>query len=553
MSQLSSLAESTPHRMPLRSMALRTRLLLAYGVIVCMSIALGIYLFHRINLIRDQTTMLSGNVATDVRHSVQALATVADAQRAVDQYLLQPDDASHRAALMRLEALDQTIRRLQGKAHNPALRDHMARLSRQILTYHEVFDQISANIAQQQVLNRELDTAFFAQYQAIETALANARPRTQYEYRSLDDLKRAGSRLQLAFVWMSRLKEKENELATQNALAALEDARARLKSYVVLNGSTGVVRMSDMERLGEVIDTVEQSSLRVRQLATLYKETAGLVEQRLKPQGILISAEASALTDTALLALNITTIELDQDATRTQVTGGGWLVGIIIAGVILGLVLAATITRPLNDLVAATGRLARGDEISALEPRGGRELILLAQSFNQMAEALHRERAEVQHQHELLTERARELEITLEQLHVEAAAREHLDVTVRQMSVPIIPLSRGVIVVPLVGEIDAARAETLQHRLLQGVVAERALVAILDITGVPMVDAQVSAWLLQAMGAVRLLGAHCILVGINPEVAQMLVASGVNLDSVTTRATLQEGLEYAMDRTRPQN
>jgi rsbT co-antagonist protein RsbR len=108
----------------------------------------------------------------------------------------------------------------------------------------------------------------------------------------------------------------------------------------------------------------------------------------------------------------------------------------------------------------------------------------------------------------------------------------------------------GVLVAPLVGEIDAERASLLQRRLLEQIVAERAQAAILDITGVPVVDAQVSIWLIQATTAARLLGARCILVGINPEVSQALVASGVDLGDLVTRATLREGLEYAVKMLR---
>ena len=66
----------------------------------------------------------------------------------------------------------------------------------------------------------------------------------------------------------------------------------------------------------------------------------------------------------------------------------------------------------------------------------------------------------------------------------------------------------------------------------------------------PVVDAQVSIWLIQATTAARLLGARCILVGINPEVSQALVASGVDLGDLVTRATLREGLEYAVKMLR---
>jgi rsbT co-antagonist protein RsbR len=126
------------------------------------------------------------------------------------------------------------------------------------------------------------------------------------------------------------------------------------------------------------------------------------------------------------------------------------------------------------------------------------------------------------------------------------AAREALVVAVRASSVPVVPILEGVIVLPLVGEIDAERAEVLTQRLLDGVTTQRARIVILDITGVPFVDAALAAWVVRAATAGELLGARCVLVGVSPEVAQALVMSGADLGRLVTRADLRAGVEYAM-------
>jgi rsbT co-antagonist protein RsbR len=86
------------------------------------------------------------------------------------------------------------------------------------------------------------------------------------------------------------------------------------------------------------------------------------------------------------------------------------------------------------------------------------------------------------------------------------------------------------------------------HTLLTGIDETRAKIAILDITGVAVVDTQVADALLRAARAVRLLGAEVILTGIRPDVAQTLVALGTNLDGIVTRGTLQSGIAFAMQR-----
>ncbi len=116
----------------------------------------------------------------------------------------------------------------------------------------------------------------------------------------------------------------------------------------------------------------------------------------------------------------------------------------------------------------------------------------------------------------------------------------------RELSTPLIPLADQVVVLPLVGSIDSARAQQVIETLLAGVMENQAQVAILDITGVPVVDTQVANALLRAAHAVKLLGAQVVLTGIRPEVAQTLVGLGVDLQGIVTRASLQSGIAYAL-------
>jgi rsbT co-antagonist protein RsbR len=115
-----------------------------------------------------------------------------------------------------------------------------------------------------------------------------------------------------------------------------------------------------------------------------------------------------------------------------------------------------------------------------------------------------------------------------------------------EMSTPLIPITDQIMVMPLVGTLDSRRAQQVIETLLHGVSANRAQVAILDITGVPIVDTQVANALLQAAQSVQLLGAQVILTGIRPEVAQTLVGLGVDLSTVITRSSLQSGIAYAI-------
>jgi rsbT co-antagonist protein RsbR len=121
--------------------------------------------------------------------------------------------------------------------------------------------------------------------------------------------------------------------------------------------------------------------------------------------------------------------------------------------------------------------------------------------------------------------------------------------TLRELSTPLIPIAEGVVAMPLIGSIDSNRARQMLDTLLGGVSSLRAEIAILDITGVPVVDSQVADTILQAAQAVQLLGARVVLTGIRPEVAQTLVNLGASLNNIVTRSDLQSGIAYALNKT----
>ncbi len=115
-----------------------------------------------------------------------------------------------------------------------------------------------------------------------------------------------------------------------------------------------------------------------------------------------------------------------------------------------------------------------------------------------------------------------------------------------ELLTPLLPLADDVVAMPLNGIIDSARAQQIMESLLDGVSRYRATIAILDITGVNVVDTQVARAIIQTAQAVRMLGAEVVLTGIQPTMAQTLVHLGVDLSGIITRSTLQDGIAYAL-------
>src|SRR5690349_2463907 len=118
-----------------------------------------------------------------------------------------------------------------------------------------------------------------------------------------------------------------------------------------------------------------------------------------------------------------------------------------------------------------------------------------------------------------------------------------------ELSTPVVKLWEGILAVPLIGTLDSARTQVVMESLLQRIVDTGAGIAIIDITGVPTVDTLVAQHLIKTVAAARLMGADCIISGIRPQIAQTIVHLGVNLEDVTTKATLADAFLVALKRT----
>ena len=115
-----------------------------------------------------------------------------------------------------------------------------------------------------------------------------------------------------------------------------------------------------------------------------------------------------------------------------------------------------------------------------------------------------------------------------------------------ELSTPVVKLWDGVIGVPLVGTLDSARTQVVMEKLLQALVDTGSAHAIIDITGVPAVDTEVAQHLLKTVVAGRLMGAECIVSGIRPQIAQTIVALGIEFGDIVTKATLADALRHAL-------
>ena len=118
-----------------------------------------------------------------------------------------------------------------------------------------------------------------------------------------------------------------------------------------------------------------------------------------------------------------------------------------------------------------------------------------------------------------------------------------------ELSTPVVKLWDGILALPMIGTLDSARTQVVMESLLQRIVETGSEIAIIDITGVPTVDTLTAQHLLKTVTAIRMMGADCIISGIRPQIAQTIVHLGIDLQGVTTKATLADALALALKRS----
>jgi rsbT co-antagonist protein RsbR len=134
------------------------------------------------------------------------------------------------------------------------------------------------------------------------------------------------------------------------------------------------------------------------------------------------------------------------------------------------------------------------------------------------------------------------------ELEEKLATIEQQKVAIQELSTPIMEVWKGVLCVPVVGLMDTARSSEMTGALLQAVVENGARCAIIDITGIDVMDTRTVDHFIRMAKAIRLLGAECVLTGISPHIAQTVVHMGIDLNNVVTHRSLRDALQQYVSR-----
>jgi|GEM_PF-2063099 len=144
--------------------------------------------------------------------------------------------------------------------------------------------------------------------------------------------------------------------------------------------------------------------------------------------------------------------------------------------------------------------------------------------------------------------RARDLEQALAEVQKANQEQAALLDALRRQAFPVIPIWHKIIALPVVGVLDAARADQMLTSLLSGIQQYEAEMALLDVTGAPLIDREAAEALIQAVNGARLIGAECVLVGVRPDVAARLVDLEIDLTGLVSHVDMEAGVRYALER-----
>ncbi len=258
-------------------------------------------------------------------------------------------------------------------------------------------------------------------------------------------------------------------------------------------------------------------------------------------------ARVNVIEQAALSREQINATERASLGIQRALVGASVNVGIVIVVVLLALLLLnRSVVQPVRTLAATAQDFARGHFSEPVGITSNDEIGSLQHSFNIMADQISQQTRALTAQVAAAEAAQTKAEAAQNELAAQLAIVEEQRAVIQRMSVPVLPISDSVLVMPLIGALDTERLQLVQEVALQAIERAGSRYLLLDITGVPIVDASVARGLFQTIEAVRLLGAQIIIVGVRPEVAQALVGLGVEFNGVVTQSTLQSGISFAL-------
>ena len=121
---------------------------------------------------------------------------------------------------------------------------------------------------------------------------------------------------------------------------------------------------------------------------------------------------------------------------------------------------------------------------------------------------------------------------------------------IQQLSVPVIPITESIGVLPLVGDIDSLRAKLILETVPVKCKEEGSNHLFIDLSGISSIDTMVLHELMKLIKILSFIGIESTISGLSPDTAQMITTLGISLGNVPTYSTLKQALSFQQEHTK---
>ncbi len=114
---------------------------------------------------------------------------------------------------------------------------------------------------------------------------------------------------------------------------------------------------------------------------------------------------------------------------------------------------------------------------------------------------------------------------------------------INELSAPIVPIQKGIAVLPLIGAIDYTRVQHLLNNVLPGIPLINTEHLIIDFSGILTIDTEVAQHIYTIHSVLELLGIHVMFTGIRPNLSMAVVQAGIDFTTFNTFGSVKQAIE----------
>lgn len=112
-----------------------------------------------------------------------------------------------------------------------------------------------------------------------------------------------------------------------------------------------------------------------------------------------------------------------------------------------------------------------------------------------------------------------------------------------KLSAPLVPVSNGVVVLPIIGIIDSFRANYIMEHVIPKVAELNIEKVIIDFSGVYTLNTEIAQYFHEIGEMFRLMGIETFVTGLRPELVQVVMKSAITINRNNSFSNVQQALK----------